>query len=59
MRLRSMVTVRLPGAMVRRVSRATLLVTVTVTVTDPPAPRFPSAGVTVILPAIPGGILIT
>ena len=45
-------TVRLPGSTMMSVVRATLLVTVTVTVTCPLTGRDPSAGATVTRPAM-------
>ena len=52
------VTLTLPGFTTRTVLNATLLVTVTVTVTKPPATREPEAGDTVTLVATPAGTVI-
>ena len=51
-------TVWLPGSTVTYVFSATLLVTVTVTVTYPPAGRDPLSGETVTLPAMAAGTLM-
>lgn len=47
-----------PGSTVSWVSTATLLVTVTVTLTQPPPGMDPWAGDTLTLPATPAGTLI-
>ena len=51
-------TVRSPGWTVIAVFSATLLVMVTVTLTNPPAGRDPRVGATMILPAVTGTVMV-